>query len=924
MPEYRIEVPLRTQRLKYHNPLVLAQDGAALEATDKLSRNYWIISKVYGDGHYDVQKESAKVYEFNYQFGSLESPTNSFSDQTKYEYVFCIIPRAVKYLGVGDVVKLGFYHNNKEKPFIKQIVKSFKGQEPITPVPSATGLWNRTWGNPYQSASSKYVSVAVTTLDSTLAFSYETEDTLAWQPEGLLAHKAGGLIYVSRYIGTGETPDRELHVRLLDTSTSPYTVKAFHAIPLEGPEITATFLYPDGTVFYDEETDIVTVLIGPSWSSWGFANARVWSGKLNSDLTAFNFHATTEFELAVNGGYPNFGWSMVTSNGKYMAMFSYARELISIYELNTSTLQWSQTSSQSVSYGTWGLEWTGPGVQGVSAGKDRIPRRNYSPPCIGNIAYSLVTTRDYEEESGDFIELRLRELAVDMENNSLTEVDLVQLNETSRTEPAPLELDICNSWAAGYFANTFDEDFPESGDYDTTEEGSFSNFISNGFDTGDERYEEAEYEWTEFKSRRWLGCAFTDFTHTYEPEFAWGGDPETILTPGYSSSVGGVPLMPAGLPTLTPNRAWWGRCFWTGQRPSPREWAGEGPIPSYAVTSDARALTTPDGWRYYITLVPKQPVWVPATTYGDKYVNRGHFTYERGFNTYFEIPFTEVFPEGSQNPRRAVEFFTERRRISYLSPDLRWTFQTAIISVDPEGSVYKKGISSEWSGLQFPCEYADEEIVIREIEESLFIPENAYQLFHCKRLNLLGVVVDTREDVMGDPIPTIILLDITDRIGLGEKYRIQADWIFPSECLEVSETDETWDGPEGDVVDPDYWIRQGQFLYTLHGSDESGPQCKVIERENETILIVGTSAVKRVLPVTGEEGDTVNRTTVIRLNEDSAEFLMGSQATFSWNYPPGSGSKEVGPQFVRTIAVTDTKVVFGSDLESSRGLRELD
>ena len=336
----------------------------------------------------------------------------------------------------------------------------------------------------------------------------------------------------------------------------------------------------------------------------------------------------------------------------------------------------------------------------------------------------------------------------------------------------------------------------------------------------------------------------------------------------------------------------------------------------YATRSDCRGIATPDGWRYYLALLPDEPVWVPDTTIGDKWQQRGHFVYQQDFNTYFEVPFNTVNPAVHlYNPARLVEFSTYRRQISYLSPAIRWTWRTVIISIGPEGQQYERTISGRFAGIKYPCESVDGEVVIREIEEELSIPENGYQLFTVPRHGLLGVVVDTRSEAMGDPAPTILLLDSQDREGLAERYRITPDQIYEGYCLDLVESDEPWAGPEDSPQDRDYWARAGQYQFTLHGTDESGPQCKVIERANESLLVVGTQAVQRTLP-SGPPGQVVNRTTLLRLNADDSDDIASSNNT--------SGNDAThGPRWVRSLAVTGERIVVGCHTGSAPGIKEI-
>lgn len=882
-------------------------------ADSRLSRHYWIITTVRGGGYFDVRKETALIYNFDSATGTSNNGSETNTDVTSYTYVLCILPGAT-YLSEGDVVKLGFYYNNVNRPYIKQIIKSKKGREAMSPSFLVPGIWDQTWRSFYQDARSVSSSIP-SSISYSEAWTYETDAPDGWQPDGLLFQKTGRVLHVSRFREGPGSGQHELHVRLLNTNTLPYTEEISFSLELVNEERTADWLYPDGTSFYNTDDDILTIAIAPSRDSWGSNNARLLSLKPNTTFTSFS-HAISEFSLSEE---PKRSWSVLGHAGNNMVRFDFPRNQIEQFSLNTDTLQWQSTGLGNLFSGDFGLHYTGPG-----AATDLTPRRNYSPAYTKGIFYCLGVVRELVEDvfgangtnyvynpetnifnlvyvaGEDWQNYRLREVSVDTVTGAISEIDLIQLNTITRSSPAPVELAICNSWAAGYRANTVDTRFPETGDYDEVGFAEYSASISNGYATGHPDYESATYEWTEFRTRRWLGCAFNDFEHSFTPEYSWGSNWPVILTPGYALANGGVPISPAGLPAPTPNRAWWGRAFWNGQTPSPREWAG------YATRSDSRSIATQDGWRYHLALVPHEPVWTPNTLEGDLWVNDSHSTYEQDFNTYIEVPFTTVNPAVHENnPVRVVEFNTQRRQISYLTPAVRWTWKTVIISVSPEGDVYEREISDRWTNLQFPCELVGSEVVVREIEEELCVAENAYQLFTVPRHNLLGVVVDKRTSVMADPAPTILLLDITDRFGLAEKYRIDPSQIYESLSLVTSETDEEWDGPESTPQDPDYWIREGQFIHTLHGTDESGPQCKVIERATDTLLVVGTQAVQRVEPG-GPSGTVINRTTLFRLNANDSDELASS-------YNDTGDDSTHGPRMVRTMAVSADRIVLATN-----------
>lgn len=115
----------------FENRQRLVKASASL-AANRLSRNYWIITHKYGNGYFDVQKESALIYNFSSSTGQLSAGSSSNDDITKYSYVLCILPGA-RYLDVGDVVKLGFYFHSLKRPYIKQIIRSHMGKEPLNP-----------------------------------------------------------------------------------------------------------------------------------------------------------------------------------------------------------------------------------------------------------------------------------------------------------------------------------------------------------------------------------------------------------------------------------------------------------------------------------------------------------------------------------------------------------------------------------------------------------------------------------------------------------------------------------------------------------------------------------------------------------------------------------------------------------------------
>lgn len=936
MPEYRIEVPLRTQALKYHNPLVLAQDGAALEATDKLSRNYWIISKVYGDGHYDVQKESARVYEFNYHLGVVGVGSDTFEDQTKYEHVFCIIPRAVKYLGVGDVVKLGFYNNNKNKPFIKQIIKSFmaRGVAASAGPSIEVGIWDQTWRSYYQDARSN-TTTAPADLSFDDAWSYDSDADgggLHWAPDGLLIHKSGRVLHLSRWTDIAESgfDALELRVRLLIASSPPYATQASAALELVGPEQTASWLLPDGTAFYNATDDVLTVLVAPSQDTWTDEAARIWTLQPNEDLDEF-VSALSSFELGSEGERRS--WGTVGQAGRQMIRMDLPLNEMAGYVLDLETLEWSQEWTSSPLTGTLGSHFAAPGM--VSEGA----KRNYSPPWHGAKFFTLVTVREGSGESPNWSNYRLRELAISETDGAVSEIDIYSWDSVDRSDPTQLSIcdDYADSWLASLQASA-DVRVPATGTYDEFDSTTNTSSQSNGLPPSDPLYESWTFEWVVKTTRRWLGAIYENYTHSwesggdlynYDMNFPVPNSGEVEQSGLLTNDVGGVPLGPPGTPLPYPNRAWWGRAFWTGQGGTFGDvesvpWntldvdQTGGNLPYSAVMHNreahARGIATSDGWRFWVAVVPDQPVFVPNTLAKDgTYDPVGPHIVDNTFNDLVLVQ--KVTATGTLGNTYESYQRGEQRYLGGVVPVVRWTWQTRLFALSPTNEVFERELSGRWEGLPYPGRLVGGEPEALEIEEELAVAENCYQIFTVPRHNLLGILLDQRTSGTAEPEPMVLLLDRTDNT-FDEVYRIPASDFYPESALDIVDADAEYDGQ--------FWKRVGQYAYTLHGHDESGPLCKVIERADETLLLIGTESVKRVEPSTGTAGDTLSNLSLLRLNAEDYDGLGGVGSTTAWTWGTSrEGVGHLGPRGVRSAAVMSDRIVVGAQLSSSPGIKEI-
>lgn len=801
----------------------------------------------------------------------------------------------------GGQIDIRFHQRNRQLPYASRRGPSAEGIIQAAQT-IQIGFWDQTWRSYYQDARSNQSS-APATLDSETCWTFDSDADgggLYWEPEGLLVHKTGRVWHLSRWTDLAEAFEvAELRVRLLVPSGT-YAVSASAALELVGHEReTANWLLPDATCFYDPTDDVLVVLIKPTRQKIDDEQARVWTLRPNEAIDGF-VSAVSSFDLGPEGARR--GWANVGVAGRRMIRLDFPGATFDRFALSTETLEWSGVGGAGIS-GTFGTTYTGPGWRADSF--DASPQRNYSPAYTQGKWRTAIATR--VDDSGDWVDYRLNELSIAAEDGEQTEIELAARDNVVRAQP--VQLAICGEWAESHLeAIDSNTNIPADGNYDEVGFVDQSRAVTNGYPPEHELYESTMVEWTEWTSRRWLGCAFAAFEHEWDS----GGDLNNypnLRTPDYPDTCGGVPLPPATLPAVSPNRAWWGRAFWAGQPSGRRDWRGL--IPQ----SDDCSIALPDGWRYRLALVPDEPVWVPASTYGDLWHNNSHDSYEQRFRQSKLLPFSNVHPS-IPFPESFLDNYewAERRQISWVEPQMRWTFKTVLFSIAPNGTVYEKTLSAKWPGLEYPGRLGTGAPVLHTISEELSIPVNAYQLFTVPRHNLLGVIVDHLETALGDPAPAVLLLDRSNPADLPEVYRIPATSIYPEACLELCTEDSTFAGGEGDSIDPDYWQRVGQYKYLLHGADEAGPLCKLIDRASETLLVMGWQAVQRVAPVTGTPGQTYNGLSLFRLGAASADHLGSDNNTGSWTWGASRAGNDNthGPRVLRSMAVLSDRAAWGS------------
>jgi hypothetical protein len=768
----------------------------------------------------------------------------------------------------------------------------------LTPLFRAgIGLWDQTWRSYLQDAVSA-TTTAPATLDAETAWTYDSDADgggLYWEPEGLLLHKTGRVWHISRWTDLAEAFEvAELRVRLLVPSGT-YAVSASASLELVGHEReTPWWLLPDASVFYDPTDDVLVVLPKPTRQVIGTDQARIWTLRPNEDIDGL-ISAVSTIDLGPEGS--RHGWSNVGVVGRNLIWLDFPGGTIERFALNPETLEWSSAGAAGLD-GTWGSTYSGPGWRADIF--DASPQRNYGPAYTVGAWRTAVCVR--VDNDGDWVDYRLRELSIAAADGELSEIQLAAIDNVVRTEP--VQLAICGAWAEAHLAAiASNTNIPADGIYDEISFTDHSAVYNNGYSFGHPLYESVLMEWTTWRTRRWLGCAFDNFEHSW----ASGGDLSNwpnLRTPGYNTTCGGVPLGPATLPAVSPNRAWWGRAFWSGQPSGKRDWRNL--IPQ----SDDCGIALPDGWRYRLALVPDEPVWVPRSTYGDLWRLNNHQSYEQQFQQYLDFGFSNIAPD--HHP--GVYNNAELRQISWVEPEMRWTWKTVLFSISPTGEVYEKTLSTKWPGLEYPGRTGDGGPQLHTIAEELSVPVNGYQLFYVPRHNLLGVICDHLETALGDPAPMVLLLDRSNPGDLPEKYRISAGSIYPEACLELCTENSTYTGGEGDSFDPDYWQRVGQYRYLLHGADEAGPRGKVISRASEDLLILGWQAVQRVEPTTGTPGQTYNGLSLFRLNADSFDALEGSNNIGSWTWGTSRNGNDNthGPRVLRSLAAASDRLIYGS------------
>lgn len=808
----------------------------------------------------------------------------------------------------------------------------------LTPLFRAgIGLWDQTWRSYLQDAVSA-TTTAPATLDAETAWTYDSDADgggLYWAPEGLLAHKTSRVYHVSRWTDIAESgfDSLELRVRLLVPSSGTWAVQCSGALELVGDEQTADWLLPDGTAFYNAADDVLTVLVAPSHDTLTDASARIWTLQPNEALDGF-VSATSSFALGAEGERRS--WGIVGQAGRRMIRLDLPLNEMAGYVLDVETLEWSEEWTSSPLSGTPGEHYAAPGRNQSGA------LRNYSPPWTQSKFYTTVCVREGEGESPEWSNYRLRELAIAQADGTVTETDLYSWDAADRSDP--VQLSICDDYAESWLAALQGSDLriPATGTYTETtlseETLSQSNFATNP--PPDPLYEEWTFTWTPIETRRWLGAVFTPYEHSWSSggptnnysNMYWpvGNSGEPFQPSTISDNIGGVPLGPPGTPVQFPNRSWWGRAFWTGQGATfglgieQIPWnpigvgAANGALPYSAVThnrsANNREIATSDGWRFRVAIVPDQPVFVPNTLDKDgAYDDAGPLIIDELFAS--NVLTQYVTATGTLGNTYATYEEGEYRYLSGVVPVVRWTWQTRLFATSPDGTTYQRELSGRFSGLPYPGRTVDGEPEILTIAEELAVAENCYQLFTVPRHNLLGILMDQRTSATADPEPMVLLLDRTDN-AFTEVYRIPASEFFAEECLEIVDEDAEYEGQ--------HWKRVGQYAYTLHGHDESGPLCKLIERADETLLVIGTEAVQRVEPSTGTPGETRANLSLLRLNALDYDNLSGVGQATAWTWGTSrEGVGYLGPRGVRSAVVISDRIAIGAQLTDGPGLREI-
>lgn len=118
-----------------------------------MEKNVWVVTHVYGDNYYDVQKGSTLVLNFDFSTGTL-SPTGNYDNDNpvKHDRVF---NSTGEKLHEGDQCLLGYRGQDiKQKPFIKSIYRRPFGQQTTVTsnvIEILIGRWVQSNRSPEQS-----------------------------------------------------------------------------------------------------------------------------------------------------------------------------------------------------------------------------------------------------------------------------------------------------------------------------------------------------------------------------------------------------------------------------------------------------------------------------------------------------------------------------------------------------------------------------------------------------------------------------------------------------------------------------------------------------------------------------------------------------------------------------------------------------
>lgn len=837
-------------------------------ASQRLTRNYWIITRKYGNGYFDVQKESALIYNFSSSTGQITGGSSSNDDVTKYSYVLCILPGA-RYLDTGDVVKLGFYRNNTKRPYIKQIVKSRMGKESLVPdVPAVlSGKWIETWGPYFRNP------LGISTADPLQwpggrRFDFETNPEGGagnWgvPPLGLLLTDEGNeeprawLVYLKGGANPEELFVQQCNPPFWDDLYSE-SIELTDAIDTDNGATSAQNPRAGDSAVIWRISDLIgpfiTVIPRPraeapaAWGAGGLAN--LWTVRDSSGFIV----KKSQITVGEGRGLWQFAVSQPTEEGSsdfYAARLAFDQSTLYGYRLNKDDLIGDGLLWEDA----WNVDWVGAlnsfqsNLIASQLGHGGTGLRDISPPQRiegGSPNWVVPGVTFYQNgsvEAYSYVKLSCRQ-----EDGALLFTELLQKGNWTLGEA------INPADALGQIAAEVYDENPGYHEYDLLTN------MTQACDADEETYEyqrrDVQY-WRGIVDNQWAYTVTLSGGESFNIYLAQGRDQSDVVSAGTPCG-----LLTVGGPNLLSREL---RPFWW-----PQTSIDNGDLGGRLPREGGRFVATATGRLYTAVLLPV-PIKLPGN-----------------------VNVSSVGPTNSYSAFGGCWFTTETVRAKGIIPSLGYVYELTFVGIRDNQTVDTIKPLTRHVGLPVAYgELASPGLTSYTTNQAIPVPENVYGIVVFEDIECVCWLCDSRASGSADPAPCVI---VTDLDLTQVRYKIPASTFVPTTVFDSDQTHED-----------STWAYAGESKFRFHPED---PEMKGWVREytensdlkTQHLLAIGISYYERVTPVETTEGEAKSKTFLV--NVDRTEFSLLKTDTINGvvSFPSVSYFDTTGPMRIRTLA----------------------